>query len=310
MKIKLFNIWYFVAIVLSIGVFVGLYFLLRKKSEKTKKIVLFSILMFALVLHFMKALWPPYSINKSVWYETSWFVNICGANIALFPFLFLSKRKGFKDYMFFVGLISGVISLLYPVEIFENEMHSIYWIDTLRFYVHHTIIWAVPLLMVTLKLHEVSYKRVWTAPVGLLIVMLFIMLNQVLQSEIGFIAVRDGNFDVVNFSNPSLIWGAEGDIGEFLSIFCPDFFKVIPVGPHAGELKYWPWFWIIFPAFILVTPVAFGICMIFDYKNFAKDMKSLWAKITRKNKPIKVQAGETQNNEGSNEEIKVEENKE
>ena len=310
MKIKLFNIWYFVAIVLSIGVFVGLYFLLRKKSEKTKKIVLFSILVFALVLHFMKALWPPYSINKSVWYETSWFVNICGANIALFPFLFLSKRKGFKDYMFFVGLISGVISLLYPVEIFENEMHSIYWIDTLRFYVHHTIIWAVPLLMVTLKLHEVSWKRVWTAPVGLLIVMLFIMLNQVLQSEIGFIAVRDGNFDVVNFSNPSLIWGAEGDIGEFLSIFCPDFFKVIPVGPHAGELKYWPWFWIIFPAFILVTPVAFGISMIFDHKNFAKDMKSLWAKITRKNKPIKVQVGETQNNEGSNEEIKVEENKE
>ena len=43
MKIQLFNIWYFVAIVLSVGVFLGLYFLLRKRTEKTKKIVLFSI---------------------------------------------------------------------------------------------------------------------------------------------------------------------------------------------------------------------------------------------------------------------------
>lgn len=296
MKIELFNIWYFVAIVLSIGLYVGLYFLLKNKTEKTKKIVLFSILMFALALHFMKGLWPPYSTNKSLWYETSWFVNICGANIAVFPFLFLSKRKGCKDYMFYIGLISGVIALLYPVEIFENEMHTVYWIDTLRFYLHHTIIWVVPLLMVTLKLHKVSYKRIWTAPVGLLLLMLFIILNQVLQSEMGFIGVRDGNFDTINFRNSSMIWGADGDIGEFLAIFCPDIFKTVPVGPHAGEPKYWPWFWIIFPVFILITPSAFLIAMIFDHKNFKDDCKTLFAKIKtllNKRKTAKAGDGET-----------------
>lgn len=307
MKIELFNIWYFVSIILSAGVFVGLYFLLRNKSDKTKKIVLFSILAFALVLHFLKALWPPYSINKAHWYENSWFVNICGANIAVFPFLFLSKRKGVKDYMVYIGLISGVISLLYPVEIIENANHNIYWIDTLRFYIHHTIIWVVPLLMVTLKLHKLSWRRVWTAPVGLLILMLFIMLNDVLQSELGFIAVRDGNFDVVNFHNGSLIWGAKGDIGDFLMLFCPDFFKTVPVGPHAGQFKCWPWFWMIFPVFILITPIAFGICMIFDYKNFACDMKKLWAKLfTKKKKVATVEVAEN-NTESS---IENNENKE
>ena len=294
MKIELFNIWYFVAILLSVGAYVGLYFLLRNKTEKTKKIVLFSILAFALLLHFLRALWPPYSTNKNVWYETSWFVNICGANIAVFPFLFLSKRKGVKDYMFYIGLISGLIAILYPVEIFENENHPIYWMDTLRFYMHHTIIWVVPLLMVTLKLHKLSWKRVWTAPVGLLLLMLFIMLNQILQSELGFIAVRDGDFNDINFPNPSMIWGADGDIGNFLAIFCPKFFKTVPIGTYAGQEKFWPWFWLIFPVFILITPIAFLISLIFDHKNFVADCKTLFAKIKGlKNKKAKIQVQET-----------------
>ena len=103
MNIQLGNIWYFLFLFASFGIFTGLYFLLRKKSEKTIKIVLSSLMIFALVLHFLKGLYPPYSLNYEIHLRDSWFINICGANIALFPFILLSKNKHLKDYMFYIG---------------------------------------------------------------------------------------------------------------------------------------------------------------------------------------------------------------
>lgn len=271
MNIQMFNGWYFLFLFLSIGGLIGLYFLLKNKTQKTIKIVLFSILVFAIVLHFMKGLFPPYSTDPERNLRDSWFINICGANLALFPFMFLSKNNHMKDYMVYLGVLSGLIAIFYPMEPMLKTNQSAEWIDVLRFYIHHNIIWYVPLLMVLLKVHTISYKRVLSTPAILLIVMLFIMLNQIFQSELGFIALRGDNIHEITYLNNSLIWGPDGNISKAIEWACPSFFKIIPAGPHAGELKYWPWFWLIFPAFIILTPVCFLISLIFDYKNLKKD---------------------------------------
>jgi hypothetical protein len=123
------------------------------------------------------------------------------------------------------------------------------------------------------------------APVGLLLLMLFIILNQIFQSELGFIPLRSGDL-IPNYKNTSYIWGplnSDGTmdpIGGIFDIFCPEVFKHLPVAfsgsaYQVGELKYWPWFWLIVPCFVMVTPLAFGISMIFEGKKFGKDMKWL-----------------------------------
>lgn len=277
MVIQMFNFWYFFWLLLSAGSIIGIYFFLRKKSEKTQKIVLFSLLAFGFILHFLKMYIPPYSIDEARMLRDSWLINICAANIGLFPFLFLSKNKYVKDYMFYIGVISGVLAIVYPEEpLAKSNQLGEFW-DIVRFYYHHWMLLAVPLLMVLFKLHTVSYRRIFSAPIGLLILMLFIMLNQIFQSELGFIPLRGDEFFSINYKNTSYIWGPkENDaIGTFLSWFCPSFFKIIPVGDYAGQVKYWPWFWLIFPVFILVTPLAFGVAMIFDAKSFKKDFVSL-----------------------------------
>ena len=149
---------------------------------------------------------------------------------------------------------------------------------------------AVPLLMVLLGLHKVSYKGVFSAPTGLLLLMLFIILNQIFQSELGFIPLRDrGNFFGIDYKNTSYIWGpgTNDTIGNILAIFTPECFKTVPVGEFAGQEKYWPWFWMIVPAYVLVTPLAFGISMIFDHKAFAADVKKLWQRLHSKKTAVK-----------------------
>lgn len=280
MIIEMFNGWYFFWIILSAAAALGLYFALKNANPMLQKGVLFGILLFGLVLHFLKVYIPPYSVDEARMLRDAWFVNICAANIALFPFLLFVKNKYVKDYMFYIGILSGLIALFYPQEpMAKADQMADFW-DIIRFYFHHWMLLVVPLLMVLLGHHKLSYRRVLSAPTGLLLLMLFIILNQIFQSELGYIPLRSADMFDINYKNTSYIWGPGSNdaIGEFLSWFCPDFFKTIPVGQYAGQEKYWPWFWMIFPSYILVTPLSFCLSMIFDHRCFGQDVKGLFKK--------------------------------
>ena len=276
--ISMFNFWYFFWLIVGIAATVGIYFLLKKCSYKVQRTVLFMFLVLGFLLHFLKAFIPPYSVDESRMLRDSWFINICAANIAIFPFIFFSKNKILKDYMFYLGVISGIIAFVYPQEPIAKVDQLAEQLDILRFYYHHWQLIAIPLVGVLLGHHKISYKRIWVAPVGLLLLMLFIMLNQIFQAEIGFVPLRlSQDFFAIGYKNTSYIWGpgTNDALGSFFALFTPEFFKTVPVGQYAGQIKYWPWFWLIVPVFVLVTPLAFAISMIFDRKNFCKDLSKL-----------------------------------
>lgn len=288
MLIEMFNGWYFFWIILCTGATAGLYFGLKNRSAVTQKAVLFGLLVLGLLMHFLKVYIPPYSVDEARHLRDSWFVNICGANIALFPFLFWSKSDRVKDYMFYIGVISGLIALFYPQEPIAKVDQLAEQLDIVRFYYHHWMVLAVPLLMVLFGFHKLSYKRLLSAPTGLLLLMLFIMLNQIFQSELGFIPLRNReNFFGIDYKNTSYIWGpgTNDAIGDFLAIFTPKIFKTVPVGEFAGQVKYWPWFWLITPVYLLVTPLSFLLSMVFDHKALAADIKS---RIHKSRKPATV----------------------
>lgn len=280
MAIDMFNFWYFFWIVISIGIGVGLYFLLQNRSEVTQRIVLLSVLIFSLVLHFLKLLLPPYNSDSSLLYNGAWFVNLASANILLFPILFITKNKYLHDYIFYLGVILGAIALFYPADILQYTSSD--WLSIIIYYIQTSIMWIVPLLMVILGVHQLEYRRILMVPVCTLAILLFVMVNQILMSELGYIPMRGDNILDINYQNTSLVWGPNNNIAWLMTWCVPKVFRSVPVGEFAGVEKYWPWFWLIVPVFVLLTPVCFAICMIFEHRAFRIDCKLLVEKIRDK----------------------------
>ncbi len=277
--VKLLNFWWLFFVLLISGGIVGLYFLLKNKTDKTKKIILGALLFFNLALHFLKLSFPPYSENTELAMREVWFVNVCGTSVLFFPFIFISKSKTAKDYMVFLGIISGFLATIYPTEAIGK---SVLTLDVWRFYVCHGIIIAVPILMVLLKMHELDVKRIWKTPICTCAMLLFIICNQVLQSELGIIALRNDNMLNVNFANPSLIWGPTDKVAVLFSWLTPSYMKTIPVGAYAGQEKFWPFFWMIPGVIFYFTIIPLIICLIFNFKGTKSTFISLFKAIKRK----------------------------
>ena len=284
--LKIGNFWYFLFILLTAGITVGLYYLFRNKSLKAKKILIGSMVVFNLFLHFFKLLFPPYSTDVNVAAESVGFVNICAVSVLTFPFFFFSKSESAKDWMFYIGAISGFLALAYPTEAINTPILSF---DLWRFYICHIIIFVAPLLMLMLKVHKLNYHNIWKMPIYMAAVLLFIICNQVLQSELGIISLRGGDLLQAGcgYRNSSQIWGPTDAVSVMFTWLTPDFMKVVPFGPLAGQPKYWPFFYLLPGDLVYFTTIPFLLSMIWEHKHLKEDFIKLKEKIKLNKKDSK-----------------------
>jgi hypothetical protein len=193
-----------------------LYAFLKKRSERFRFFFLFSLLIFAFVLHFLKIIVVE-SYKAGLPYTLSLISveNICAFSTVFFPFMFLSKNKTIKDYMIIVGTISGLAAFFIPAEGFGRDPFQG---NVVRFYIAHYIIFVVPFLMAKLKMHQISYARLWKLPLIVYFVMFVVMLNEVMLNVFGIVNAHYTDYYSGNFRNTAFVFGIPNILEPFKPI--------------------------------------------------------------------------------------------
>ena len=276
--VEYFNFYYFLYIAFAFGLLTFLYFLLRNKSKKTSSITLFCILFSGFILHFLKLAFDPYQEWMPQAIRTITPENICAVSVLLFPWFFLSGKKILKDYMFYMGIMSGVGATFFPIDAIG---HNAFKFETMRFYFSHILLWIIPLLMVLLKLHTLDYRRIIKIPFLAYFALCIILVNEIILTGAGFVHISYLYSNEVR--NSALIFGPLPEVeflGMLFTALTPKLFLTVPIGANAGTVFYWPIIWLMIPFYIYFCIAAICLSLPFEFKNIKKDISALKAKIT------------------------------
>ncbi|MCL2382075.1 MAG: hypothetical protein FWC64_10905 [Treponema sp.] len=277
MTVEYFNFFYFLYLAFSLGLLLGLYFLLRNRSEKTSNAVVFGILFFNFLLHFLRLasachqVWMPRAIM------TVTPQNICAVSVLLFPWFFLSKKNILRDYMFYMGIMSGLGAVIIPIDALGRNPFEF---EVMRFYISHILLWVTPLLMVLLKVHTLDYRRIPKAPLLAYAVLCVILVNEIILTGAGFVHI--GHLFSNEVRNSALIFGPLPDVaflGTLFTALTPNFFLTVPIGPNAGAVFYWPVLWLVIPAYIYFSAASAVLALPFEYKRVKTDVAGVFQRL-------------------------------
>ena len=275
MKVVLGNGFYFMYIGFAIIYFVALFLILRKKSEKTIRIVLISLLFLNFALHFLKQAFPPYINNMPKALEDSTLVNICAVSTFFFPFAYLIKKHTIlHDYVFFIGMLGGVLAVFYPTEALGEFAFSF---DVIRFYFCHATLFVVPLVAAITGLYSPRLKSFWAIPLLFLAQSAIICLNEIFLIKVGLVNANLSDLLNKEFRNYSFVFGLKDDFSAFAFLFdplVPFFFKTDAFHINGGTPFYFPVLWQIVPAFLYLIPIYIIISSPFWIYTCVKKAKS------------------------------------
>lgn len=179
--IQLGNFLYFLTLIALILIIYFSIKLCHKRGKHFANKYILAILIFNFCLHFVKQLFPTYSKDwpNSLWKSS--FENLCAALIILAPFIYISKNKYLKDYMFYIGVISGLGVYLFPAAVFGIDLRNLdSFVDVTRFYICHIPLALCGILMVEEGFHKLDYKRLWVLPFSYIGFQMIIFLNDLI----------------------------------------------------------------------------------------------------------------------------------
>lgn len=235
--LEMFNWIYFVWIIAAIFLYILIYFGFKNKSDKFKFWFLFSWTIFAWVLHFSR-----WWLDPNLRLYEMFMKDLCGFSTLVYPFFMLSKNKVFKEYMYFVGGLFALHSLMFPNNIFGDPLLSF---NTIRFFFAHFILVGVPLLLVLWKMHIPSIKSI---PYAILFMLMGATYNFALSSFFFEVGLTNTH---VNFMG---LWGNTDGIYRVAEKFAP-FLRYDVLVDDVLVSKPIPFFYMLPSLIVVYVPV-------------------------------------------------------
>jgi len=174
---KIFSIYYFMYLFICLLICITFYFIFRKQNKKVQYIATFVPLVLAFIVHFLKLLIPEYRNNLPNSIITITFETICATSTLIFPFIYLSKNIPLKNYFVVIGIISGLATIVLPL---DAQGYHPFDIEIIRFFFAHLVILMSPLFTFIFNIHRPKGKWIKHTILILLAIILIVTLNNTL----------------------------------------------------------------------------------------------------------------------------------
>lgn len=270
MILNYFSLAYFLYLGIALGLVAALYLGLRKKSSKTQKYVILSLMLVNLFQHIFKLnVYPQYDGGFSGLCTA---YNMCAFLIIVSPLALLLASDFIRDFVFYIGTAAGIVAILVP---YWNVGKPAFSWENYRFYLCHALLFASSILPLLLRLHNPSWKCFWRIGLCFFLAISLIIVNDVIFISMGIYDTLsvENLYQSLATANPVWSFGVPdgfGFIKEIAKALSPD----VWVGENPAGIPV-PILWYFIPVYLGITLVAFPICALVDKKNFVSDIKRL-----------------------------------
>lgn len=274
MLINYGSFWHVASILFALSLCAALFFLLRGKSRKMQKTVIYAVMALNVFQHLLKTLiYPQYEGLGFTSLSTAY--NMCATLILLSPLAMLINFRPLKNFVFYIGSVAGFIVILVPYWSIGKPVTDP---DFIRSFICHTMLFISSMLPLLLGIHKPSYKCAFELGIGFLFAILIIILNDALCILLGIYPGIEGLTLADALYRISPVWSF-GPPEEFswvvrlVDIFSPDAFT-----GNGGKTPLVPLLWYAIPLYVGITLIALPICIAADYKNFKADLGKIFTK--------------------------------
>ena len=256
MTVQIGNGFYFAYIAIAVVYITALALIVRKVSARTAHTILLVIIFCNFALHFIKQFFVPYCTDFPMSLRRSTVENLCAVSTVFFPFIFLLRRQCIlHDFMYFIGVCGGLAALAYPIETLGMPPFAF---DTLRFYICHINLLAVPLVAAIRGVYVPRLRKFWVIPLMFLAWQTVICLNEFFLIGIGLVPLDYADLLDPGVRNSSFTFGVRPMFEQFaflLDPLVPRFLKTDVFNINGGKDFYFPVLWMVVPAFVYLIPL-------------------------------------------------------
>jgi len=223
---------------MPIFIFVGITFLLKKCSEQTKQRVLLLICLFNALLYAVYKIVQSHEQGYTFDIFTNLPLHFCNLNLILIPLAIYTKNKTLMAYQLYFGVPLAGLALLTIYPSFISR--PIWQFTPFVYFFYHSMLVALPVLLVKFKFYTPSFKVIWQ-PIAMLVV---------LTAAIHGINVAFRATGIAPTANYFFTYGMDGD-------FFTELLRQII--PHN--------FFFLLPALLLFAPYVVLVTLYFHMKG-------------------------------------------
>jgi len=229
---------------MPVVVFAGIHFALSKRDEKTKQTMLLIISGFNAALYVIYKFAQVADPNFNFVLFTNLPLHFCNINLILIPLAIYTKNRTLMAYQVYFGTPLAGLALLTVYPAFIGT--SIFQFTTFVYFFYHSMLLALPIVLISLKLFTPSFKNIWQ-PTLMLVALTFVM-------HMVNVAFRAAG--LAYGANYFFTFGLEGDF------FTELLWSFIPYN-----------FFFLLPSLLLFAPYIFGITLPFHLSAKTKQAR-------------------------------------